>query len=241
MDEPEPAPTNRVALRDRREEVIQSLTEHFAADILDMDEFDARLDAAHSATTIVALERLVADLAPLPASQRAAAQAATTTALTIHEDPMRPEKKAITAVFSGFDRTGPWVVPKKMKARVWMAGGRLDFREADFSPGVTELHVSCWMGGIEIIVPPQLAVDVEVSSIMGGVGERHATRSPDPGRAILRITGTVVMGGIDIHTRLPGETQRQARKREKLERKAARGELPRASIAALPKPRDGDQ
>jgi hypothetical protein len=241
MDEPRPAPTNLVALRDRREQVIRSLTEHFAADVLDLDEFDARIDAAHSATTIVALDRLVEDLAPLPAKDAAAAQAASTTALTIREDPNRPEKKSITAIFGGFDRKGPWVVPKKMKARVWMAGGRIDFREADFSPGVTELHVSCVMGGIEIIVPPQLAVDVEVASIMGGVGERHASRTPDPGRPILRISGTVIMGGIDIQTRLPGETERQARKREKLEHKAARGQLPRASVAALPKPRDPDQ
>jgi hypothetical protein len=236
----EPAPTNLVALRDRREQVIKSLTEHVAADILDMDEFESRVDAAHAATTIVALERLVADLAPVPASAAVAAQAAATTAITVRDDPSRPEKKSMLAIFGGIDRSGPWVVPRRINARLWMAGGTLDFREADFSPGVTELHVSCWMGGLEIIVPPQLAVDCDVSSIMGGVGERHASRA-DPGRAILRISGVVVMGGIDIQTRLPGESGREARKREKRERKSGVRELPAARAARLPAKTDRDE
>jgi len=224
----EPAPTNLVALRDRREQVIAILTDHFAADVLDLDQFDERVDAAHGAVTIVALDRLVADLGPLPDRTTPAPA----TALTVRDDPSRPATKAMTAVFSGFDRTGPWIVPGRLKVRVWLAGGVLDFREADFGPGVTELHVSCVMGGLQIIVPPQLAVDCDVSAIMGGVDHRHAPRAPDPGRAILRITGTVVMGGVDIQTRLPGESQRQARKRARRERKL--GELPTATVARLP-------
>jgi hypothetical protein len=215
MDDAPAAPrTNLVALRDRREQVIASLTDHFTADVLDLDEFDARVEAAHRATTIVALDRLVEDLAPLPAT----APHASTTALTIHDNPSRAEKKAMTAIFSGFDKGGAWIVPRVMKARCVMGGGRLDFRDADFAPGVTELHVTCIMGGLEIIVPPQLAVDCDVAAVMGGVDHREAGRNPDPGRAILRITGTVVMGGLDIQTRLSGETRREARRRSKRER-----------------------
>jgi len=234
----EPAPVNLVALRDRREQVIAVLTDHFAADVLDVDEFDSRVDAAHSATSIVALDKLVADLAPLATP---APTTATTTALVVHDNPARPETKGLTAIMSGFQRQGPWIVPRRLRTRLFWGGGVLDFRDADFAPGVTEMHVFCMMGGLQIIVPPQLAVDVEVASIMGGVGERHASRAPDPGRAVLRISGTVIMGGLDIQTRLPGETERQARKREKLERKSARDQLPRATVAALPKPRDPDQ
>ena len=218
----DPAPTNLVALRDRREQVVTSLTDHFAADVLDVDEFEARIDAAHQATTIVALDRLVADLAPLPPT----APHPPSTAIVAREDPSRPEQKSLTMVFGGIDRRGPWIVPHKLRVRTWWGGGVLDFREADFGPGVTELHVSCIMGGLHVIVPPQLAVDVEVSSIMGGVDERHATGRPDPGRPILRITGVVVMGGLEVETRLPGETRRQARKRSKRERRRDQRALP---------------
>jgi hypothetical protein len=211
-------PTSLVALRDRREQVIASLTEHFAADVLDVDEFDARIDAAHKATTIVALDRLVADLAPLPAD----APTVTPTAMVVRDDPHRPEHKKMTTIFGGFDRKGAWVVPRSMRIRTWMSGGVLDFRDADFGPGVTELRVSCVMGGLQIIVPPQLAVDCDVSAVLGGVDQREAPTTPDPGRAILRITGLVVMGGLQIETRLAGESERQANKRRKLENKARR-------------------
>jgi hypothetical protein len=227
MDEPAKAPVNLIALRDRREQVIAALTDHFAADVLDVDEFDARVDAAHQATSIAALDKLVADLAPVTTH-------VPTTALVVHDNPARPETKGLTAIMGGFERQGPWVVPKRLRTRVFWGGGVLDFRDADFGPGVTEMHVFCMMGGLQIIVPPQLAVDVEVTSIMGGVDQRHAPMAPDPGRAILRITGTVVMGGLDIETRLPGESARQARKRAKGERKARERALDAGATRQLP-------
>ena len=67
---------------------------------------------------------------------------------------------------------------------------------------------------VEIILPPNLAVDVDVSSFMGNVEERHRTPpEPDPARPMLRIVGAVRLGNLEIMTRLPGETRRQAAKR----------------------------
>ena len=43
------------------------------------------------------------------------------------------------------------------------------------------------------------------------------------GGRLLRITGLVIMGGVEITTRMPGETRREARKREKQEAKALGG------------------
>ena len=45
---------------------------------------------------------------------------------------------------------------------------------------------------------------------------------PDPERALLRVTGLAVMGGVSIETRLPGESRREARKRIKAERRVER-------------------
>jgi len=39
-----------VALRTRRETVIDALSTHFANDALDLDEFEQRVDLAHRAT-----------------------------------------------------------------------------------------------------------------------------------------------------------------------------------------------
>jgi DUF1707 SHOCT-like domain len=232
---------NLVALRDRREEVIALLTEGFTQDLLDVDELDTRLDRAHTAMTVADLDALVADLDP-PKGDGAAGSA---TALAVRpdrsivrDDPNRPATTKMWCIMSGVDKKGRWVVPREMRVRCFMGGGRLDFREADFGPGVTELHVSAFMGGFQIIVPPELAVDVDASAIMGGFDERHrAPVAPAPDQAILRITGWVVMGGVEVATMLPGETDRDARRRSKRERRDQR-RLARAQRRALPPGRD---
>lgn len=66
-----------VALRERREQVIAQLSDAFARDLVDVDEFERRLSVAHSTVEPAELEKLVADLAgvspstalvPLPAA-----------------------------------------------------------------------------------------------------------------------------------------------------------------------------
>ena len=217
-----------VAVRDRREQVIALLTQRFSDDVLDVDELDRRLDLAHSARSIAELDQLVEDL-DAPAATTALVKPSAST--LVRDDPDRPAEKKIWCVLSGLDRRGRWIVPRKMRVRCFWGGGRLDFREADFGPGVTEIHVTCVMGGFEIIVPPNLAVDVDASAIMGGFDERHrAPAAAEPGQAVLRITGFVLMGGVSIQTRLPGESDRQARKRERRERKLLRsGDQPKSS------------
>jgi hypothetical protein len=220
MAEQRTSTTGLVAVRDRREQVIAALTDHFASDRLDVDEFDRRVDRAHLATSIVELDAVLADL---PAVVGAPAPA-TSQAMVVRDDPNRAKSSRIWMVMGGIERSGHWMVPRTMSAICFWGGGTLDFRDADFGPGVTELNVVAVMGGLEIIVPPWLSVDVDASAIMGGFDERHrAPQAPDPGRPVLRITGLVMMGGVEIETRLAGETKREARKREKrekLERKA---------------------
>lgn len=243
VSEPPAPKPSLVALRDRRDQVIAALTEHFAGDILDVDEFDRRIDLAHRARSVAELDDLVTDLAPLPA-------AAPTTALvprTADEAALAhwPKKKRWLAIMGGFERKGRWTVPQTMRVVCLMGGASIDFREAEFAPGVTELRVTAVMGGLEIIVPPWLAVDCDASAIMGGFEHlERGTGAPDPGRPLLRITGLAVMGGVSIQTRLPGESERDARKRAKKERKAlaeaARQGLPRAEVRSLPAGRRDD-
>jgi hypothetical protein len=91
--------------------------------------------------------------------------------------------------------------------------------------------VTALMGGLEIIVPPWLAVECDATAIMGGFEEMDRGHGePDPGRALLRITGFAMMGGVSIETRQPGESSRQARKRVKRERKL----LEQAQVRRLP-------
>jgi hypothetical protein len=207
-----------VALRDRRQQVIARLSESYATDLLDVDELDRRLDLAHGARTVAELDALVADLAA----------PATSTALvpvgpTAIDDPNRAEKKKLRVIMGHVERKGRWTVPRKLKLRVLWGNAELDFRDASLGSGVTTINVGVLMGNLEIILPPQLAVDVDVSSFMGAVEERHRVPPDrDPVRPVLQIVGKVRLGNLEISTRLPGESRRDASKRERRERKQLR-------------------
>jgi hypothetical protein len=112
------------------------------------------------------------------------------------------------------------VVPQSVRVIALMGGISLDFREALLAPGVTHVQVFAFMGGVDITVPPHVAVQCEGLAIMGGFEEVHrAPAVPDPDRPTLMITGFAMLGGVDIRTRLPGESGWQAWKRERHERR----------------------
>jgi hypothetical protein len=200
-----------LAVRDR---IIARLGDAFANDRLDVDEFERRVTVAHQSDSGRELDGLVADLPP-PATASAVAPARE----LVPSREVRPKGTVFTAM-GGVERRGSWMVPRKLNVMTVMGGAKLDFREARLPEGEVEIRVGALMGGVEIIVPPTLAVESNGAAIMGGF--EHVDRAPvalEPGSTVLRITGLALMGGVSIETRLIGESSRQARRRRKRERR----------------------
>ena len=78
-----------------------------------------------------------------------------------------------------------------------MGGCELDLRQAEPAGGRAEITVFAMWGGIEIRVPPEWAVVIEGTPIMGAIED---TRRPTgvPPRATLVVRGAAVMGGVEI-------------------------------------------
>jgi hypothetical protein len=200
------------ALRERRERTISALCDHFASDRLTLEDFENRLDQAHRAQLPAQLDALVADIAPLPPPQTAPARS-TTTAASVLQD-----HRVIIAVMGGAERRGNWRPGQKNIVLGLMGGAMLDFRDVPLPPGVTEVFVFACMGGVEIIVPPDLAVESHGFALMGGFGQYSDGPPPRGDGPVLRVNGFALMGGVEIHVRLPGETERDAKRRRKEER-----------------------
>ncbi len=182
--------------------VVDALSTHFANDVLDMDEFEQRVDLAHRATSVAKLDELLTDLEPAVDEEPSEApQVAIAT-----RDRMA---KRVLSILGGIQRKGTWRVPKQLRVVAVMGGVDLDFREAGFGPGVTEVKVTSVMGGIAVIVPPHLQVECDGIAILGVFeGMDHSTGERDQDAPLLRITGVAVMGALEISTRLPGETMK---------------------------------
>ena len=210
-----------------RDVTIDALCEHFANDIMSVEEFERRVDAAHAATSVDALKELLQDLpgggVPAVVEPQTTPSPAPDSQFTVTSAGQVKEQGFIVAIMGGSARKGRWSPARKNYSIAVMGGCELDFREAVMGPGVTELQVFTLCGGVEVIVPPGLNVESHAIAIMGGFEHRGDDyHNPDPHAPTLRITGVAIMGGVEVTVRHPGETARDARRRRKLERKERR-------------------
>jgi hypothetical protein len=225
-----PAPLNHT-----RQLAIDALCEHFANDAITVEDFERRVDVAHQATSVEELRALLRDLptSNLPAAPGSAAQPAVREDYDYAVAPREhlKENGYAIAVMGGTRRRGRWSPARITHTITIMGGAELDFREALLPPGVTEVKVYAVMGGVEIIVPPNLTVESHGIGILGGF--EHAGneyRDYDPSAPVLRISGIAIMGGVDIKVRLVGESARDARKRRRQERRVERREELRGRV-----------
>jgi hypothetical protein len=219
---PVPGPS----LSEKREKTIQLLIDSFASDRLSVEDFETRLDRAHKAIDLPALEDLVSDL---PAKVEE-----TTPAASPRAGPRmaRPENirdsQLLVGIMGGAERTGTWTPARKTRVIAFMGGASLDFREAYLPAGVTEVEIFAMMGGAEIIVPPNVRIDSSGVAIMGAfeLGPGTDPHLP-PDAPVIRVGGFTLMGGVEISVRHPGESARDAKRRHSAERKRLRDERKR--------------
>lgn len=189
-----------------RERIAERLRDAVAEGRLDMTEFEERLDLAYKARTHGELVPLVRDL---PASSATPAA---------DGDPAWPARigkpatsKGAFAFWSGFGRRGKWTVARNFTAAVLQGGGDIDLREASFED--REIVIRCFavMGGIQVVVPPELHVEVTGFGFMGGFDDRGAGEGT-PGSPRVRITGFALMGGVDVKRKERKAARKQLRK-----------------------------
>jgi len=230
---PEPAPpVSRAELRDAREDARQQLTTAYTEDLIDADELDDRLERLENATSTALVQQLCADLAPAPEPAPPGALAVRESAPPAVITPV-PEAQ-IVAVFSETQRRGRWVPARENKVYAAFGSAELDLREADLPPGVTEIKVKAALGSVEIYVLPGTRVQMECSAILGSAELDEPSVPPASDGPVVRITGLVVLGSVEVHERLVGEGAWSGWRRRRAARKALRAERKRKRKALPP-------
>lgn len=197
MSDPSALP---VSIEARRAEVRDALTAAFESDRLELQDFETRLERVREARALATIDAQLVGLeqpsAPVPVNV--------------------PRTGTALAIMGGADRRGSWAVPREMTAAALMGGVTLDLREAQLGPH-TRIRAYALMGGIEIVVPPSVRVQVDGLGIAGAFEDHTQTDTDGP---LVHITGVALMGGVEVSTRLPGESKQQARKRRRTGTKA---------------------
>jgi hypothetical protein len=213
-----------------RERIAEVLRDAVAEGRLNMEEFEERLDAAYKARTHAQLEPLVRDL-PVPGTAAAAPgpRSPDATGLTARDGWAgriggAPTSKMAIAVMGGFQRKGTWTAPRAFTAFALMGGGEIDLREARFEDREIVLRCFAFMGGVQIIVPPDLETHVGGIGIMGGFDHRGSADG-DPTGPRVTITGLAIFGGVSVERKLRKEEHKRLKAERRLEKEARREEL----------------
>jgi Domain of unknown function (DUF1707)/Cell wall-active antibiotics response 4TMS YvqF len=190
-----------------RDSAASVISNAMAEGRLTAEEHSDRLDAIYSAKTHADIAPLLDDL---PGRSAAVAPASTGAAVASARRGSR-----IVAVFGGASRKGSWHPEPLMEVVTVFGGADLDFRDAVLPGKEVTIKAICVLGGLDVIVPPEMRVINSCVAIMGGfdvTGDGAESLQPDA--PVLHITGTCVMGGIDV--------KRKARKQGKGKGRALR-------------------
>ncbi len=188
------------ALRSLRAQTIEHLTNAFTRDELGLDEFEERLNQAYAAGAPREFEAIVRDLSPESAVLETELVAAPSTGLATVEHSARGRRAV--AILGSVERRGHWTVARSSEALAVLGSVVIDLRDVTLPPGVTTILVSAVLGSIEILVPPNIAVESDGSGILGSFeGVQRVPRDADPDLPVLRVQGRAVLGSIEVVTR----------------------------------------
>ena len=146
------------------------------------------------AKTYAELETITRDL---PVEGSAALVTSGSGALPANRIGGTPRRRFSLAILSGARRSGTWVVPPVYTAVACVGGVDIDLRDATFSERAVTIRAYSFLGGIEIVVPDDIEVDVTGIGILGGFDHRQGNSGPSA-KAHLRVTGFAFLGGVNV-------------------------------------------
>ncbi|WP_414937054.1 DUF1707 SHOCT-like domain-containing protein [Amycolatopsis sp. cmx-11-51] len=181
-----------------REQVAQVLHAAMSEGRITINELEERLTIVYAAKTVGDLEPVTADLP----RNRSAIQPATSRALGLPDDRIggHPGSGASIAVMSGASRKGSWVVPPQHNSFAFWGGTDIDLRHARFAEKNTTITAVAIMGGIDIVVPDDINVDVTGIGFMGAfeLEDRAGTPAAPPTAPTVKITGLAFWGAVIV-------------------------------------------
>ena len=162
-----------------------------------------------------------------PYDQRLASQS------DLHYDPasypLAPEtaRGGVVSFLSSNEREGRWELPRHFRALAVLGNVELDLRDAMIGIGVSFIEAVAVMGNIEIIVPPDVAVESDGDSLLGSFVVKYkgnATPGAANGLRVVRITGTAYAASVEIIVKGPDEGMFKRLRKMSLKRTLAGGE-----------------
>lgn len=211
------------ASNSQRGKIVGVLADALADGRLSDEEYQTRQADALAATYIDELDQLVSDLGTSTSAELVPTPSREIVDSFVADDPNETTTANLPApyaregevatrmsvgIMGGTTYTGRWAVASNHFSLGLMGGNTIDLREAVFTAPVTRITAVALMGGIEVIVPPDMNVKVEGAGIMGGFGwdEKSVSAEPvSPDGPTVIINGIAMMGGVEVVRKRRGQ------------------------------------
>jgi hypothetical protein len=191
--ESDPRPELRASHADR-DRTVEVLRDAAGDGRLTAAELDERVEAALTARTRSELSALTDDL----------------------RDPDERPAKDLVRIdqrFGEVERTGRWVVPRRMHIKATAGNVRLDFTDAVISHRILHLEVELGFGAdLLLVTKPGIVVETDDLTVRGGDVKIRDTTDQAP--VVLTVTVSGQVRGGDVVARFPRRTFRQWMRRE---------------------------
>jgi class 3 adenylate cyclase len=210
MTEPSWEEARRPAVRvtdAEREAMVARLQRACSEGRLTLDEFSERVGAALEARTAGDLEQLTFDLPALEAPPATPAMPA---------PPSRRTTSWVVGILSGSDHRGRWHPAPVTNAFALMGGCTLDLRQAEIEGAELVINAVAIMGGIEVIVPEGIQVEMTGLALLGGKDCRVRDVRPVPGSPVVHVRVFALMGGVTVRTGKRGSRHAERHQRHRV-------------------------
>jgi class 3 adenylate cyclase len=178
---------------DDRNRVVEFLRTHTGDGRLTLDEFSERVGEVFAARTQAELEHATRDL-PVAAPMTPTGEVDTYRRKPVHWT---------VGIMNGTQQKGRWRPGEETGAVAIMGGVVLDLRKAEIDGPTVTINAVAIMGGIDIIVPEGIAVELSGLNIMGAKELRISDAPRLPGTPIVRVDAFVLMGSVVVRNKRP--------------------------------------
>jgi class 3 adenylate cyclase len=180
---------------DDRQAVIDLLRRHTGEGRLTLDEFADRAGQVFASRTRGELDEVLAGLPsdPQPILQPEG---------PVGREAGAPERRRrFVAIMCGSRARGRWRAPREVSAFAFWGSVCIDLRHAVIDGPSVDISACAIMGGVEVIVPEGIPVELDGMVLMGGATNRTRATDPLPDAPVVRVHARGLWGGVTARTR----------------------------------------
>jgi hypothetical protein len=190
-----------IPIEELRDKAMDDLVKQYSLERVSLDEFERRTDLVSKASSRGEIIAQLADLPELPEAGRErretrAPAASAAASWRVNAGSARPNDFSL-AIFSGSDFKGVWQAPRNLTSLCIFGGSSIDLRKAVVPEEGVTISCLCLFGGVDVIVPPGMRVQVRGMGVFGGF-DRTSNEVDDPYAPTIVVEGIALFGGVSV-------------------------------------------